>query len=376
MKIVSVILKNIREQIRTFWILALTLLTAPFFVFIYYLIIESTGYNYKVAFVNLDDNVGVSVHSENILKIIGDEESTTFRMSEKDSVGEIKKLIEDKQVDLGLIIPANFTEKVENPGTSNSGIEFEFVGDPANMRYLTAAVFIHNYIEEYVYANTTLNKPINLRETVIGNSIRKNEFELQVPGLLIFALIMLIYTASAAFVSEVESGAILRLKLSRTPVAIYIAGIGIVQIGIGFFGLSFAFLTALGLGFEFNGNVLALIVIAFLTCVSIISFSILLAAFGATTSQVTVIGTFPLFLFMFFTGAMFPINSPELFTVNSYGFDVNGLLSPTHAINAMYKIFFLDQGLESIGTEIISILILTVVYLIPGLWLYKKRHMG
>ena len=40
MKLLSVIMKSLKEQIRSFWLLVLTILTAPFFVIVYYLITQ------------------------------------------------------------------------------------------------------------------------------------------------------------------------------------------------------------------------------------------------------------------------------------------------------------------------------------------------
>ncbi|NQU28609.1 MAG: hypothetical protein HQ528_10000, partial [Candidatus Marinimicrobia bacterium] len=54
MKLLSVIKKSFREQIRSVWVLVLTVTMAPFFVFVYYLINESWQPSYELLLVNLD----------------------------------------------------------------------------------------------------------------------------------------------------------------------------------------------------------------------------------------------------------------------------------------------------------------------------------
>ena len=54
-----------------------------------------------------------------------------------------------------------------------------------------------------------------------------------VPGILIVSLIMLMFTASIAFVSEVENKTIMRLKLSKLNVLEFLTGISFVQLLVG-----------------------------------------------------------------------------------------------------------------------------------------------
>jgi hypothetical protein len=77
-----------------------------------------------------------------------------------------------------------------------------------------------------------------------------------------------------------------------------------------------------------------LLLIAVLASISIVAFSLILAAVTKTVNEVLIVGNFPLFLFMFFTGAAFPMKGNELFNVAGYAITIQGLMSPTHAINA------------------------------------------
>jgi len=82
-----------------------------------------------------------------------------------------------------------------------------------------------------------------------------------------------------------------------------------------------------------------------------------------------------MFLFMFFTGAAFPLKSDALFTIAGYPINIQGLLSPTHAISALNKTLIMNMDIKSIFPEIISIVVLTILYFLIGALIFKRRHL-
>jgi len=201
------------------------------------------------------------------------------------------------------------------------------------------------------------------------------DFDIIVPGILIVSLIMLMFTASIAFVSEVENKTIMRLKLSKLTTFEFLGGISIVQLIIGIISILLTLLTSLLLGFHYEGSVPIMIIIACLTSLSIIAFSLIIAAITKSASEVLVVGNFPMFLFMFFSGAAFPLKSAALFTIAGYPINIQGLMTPTHAISALNKTLIMNMDVSSILPEIISIIVLTIFYFLIGGILFKQRHL-
>ena len=202
-----------------------------------------------------------------------------------------------------------------------------------------------------------------------------NDFDMLVPGILIVSLIMLMFTASIAFVSEVENKTIIRLKLSKITSFEFLTGISAVQLFIGVISVILTLLTAIMLGFHYTGSFLIMIFIASLTSLSIISFSLIISAITKSANEVLVVGNFPMFLFMFFTGAAFPLKSNALFTIAGYSINIQSLMTPTHAISALNKTLIMDMNFMSIIPEIISIIALTIFYFIIGAILFNRRHL-
>ena len=385
MKLLSIINKFTREQIRNFWILILTISMAPFFVFIYYLIIESSKPHYDLLILNRDTGVqtmGATINYGDLLlqsaeKFENDTSEIPLSVTKSDNMHAALKRLRTQKADALVIIPENFSEVIHNPDMANDTInaEIEFIGDLTNISYMVSAIWANELLNGYILEITQVNNPIKIKETSLGFSGKIDDFDLVVPGILILAIIMLMLSATVAIVTEVEQKTIIRLKLSKITAFEFLSGVSIVQIIVGLVSVLLTGTIAYWLGFDFRGSFGSLLLIAVLTSISIIAFSLILAAITKTVSEVLIVGNFPLFLFMFFTGAAFPLEAKELFTVAGYSVTLPGLMSPSHAIIALRKILILDMGLKDVVPEIIAVIVLTIIYFLIGIWAFKARHM-
>ena len=215
-----------------------------------------------------------------------------------------------------------------------------------------------------------------MKETAIGASGTIDDFQYAVPGLLILSVIMLMFSASIAIITEVENKTMIRLKLSKLMAWEYLFGVSIVQIIIGVIAIYLTLLSAVMLGFELQGSLIVLSLIAILTSISIVGFSLIIAALTKSANEILIVGNFPLFLFMFFTGAAFPIDAKPLFHIFNYPISFQGLMSPTHAIAALKQIMIMNMNFIDIIPEIIALSFITIIYFILGVWLFNKRHMS
>jgi ABC-2 type transport system permease protein len=385
MKILSVILKSIKENLRHLWLLILTISLTPFFVGFYWAVSEAEKPNYDVLLVNQD--IGIEYDSEQhhygdlIIEEIGklDEDELQFPITikvEKDRAAAIKKL-KDKKADALVVFPNDFSERLQKVLKSNKGesIHVEFVGDLTSINYMVTAIWAAEAFSDFIYTATNQKNPVTITETSLGISGKIDEFDLYVPGLLILSIIMLLLPASISMVNEVENKTIIRLKLSKVSALEYLTGISFVQLIIGLISIAIALSVAVCLGFEYAGSLFQIFIITVLTSVSIIALSLILAAFTKTATEVLIVGNFPLFLLMFFTGVAIPIHPQELFTIAGYPITLQGLMSPTHAVNAMNKTMIMNMSFVDILPEITALLILSIIYFMLGVWFFWRRHM-
>jgi ABC-type multidrug transport system permease subunit len=385
MKIISLIIKSLKEQLRSYWVLLLSLSMGPFFIFVYFLIIKTSEPLYTVLIVNNDTGVmanGQRInHGNNLITFFKDFKSDTIKIpfiinKTTDKITGIES-IKNKKADALIIVHDSFSRDIDkrilNDSTAMPTIEF--IGDLTNTNYLISAVWANEIVNEYTLQATHNKRVIEVKETALGSSATRNNFDIIVPGILIVSLIMLMFTASIAFVSEVENKTIIRLKLSTLTTFEFLCGISVVQLIVGIVSVLLTLLTAIILGFHYAGSLSVMIIIAGLTSLSIIAFSLIIAAITKSANEVLVVGNFPMFLFMFFTGAAFPLKSNALFTIAGYPINIQGLMTPTHAISALNKTLVMDMDVLTVIPEIISITVLTFLYFLIGGLIFKQRHL-
>jgi len=385
MKFISVIIKSLREQLRSFWILLLSLSMGPFFIFVYFLITESSKPQYDILILNKDKGVvenGKQInHGENLQSYFSTSNLmlglAPFIISKTTDRSKGEDELKNKKADALIIIPQSFSLSLNARKNHDSiaSSEIEFIGDLTNTNYLISAVWAGEIINEYTLTATNQKRIVEVKETALGTSGNITDFNMIVPGLLIVSLIMLMFTASIAFVSEVENKTIMRLKLSKLSAIEFLGGISFVQLIVGVISVILTLITAILLGFKYEGSLIIMLIIASLTSLSIIAFSLIIAAVTKSATEVLVVGNFPMFLFMFFTGAAFPLKSEALFTIAGYPINIQGLMTPSHAISALNKTLVMNMDIKSIVPEITAIIFLSIIYFIIGAFIFKRRHL-
>jgi len=386
MKWYHVFIKSIREQIRDYWILLIVVLLAPFFIFVYYLMIESENPNYDVLLVNNDRGSiiipGYQLNlGDSLIAFLEDQAGqykevmlNYYREESRDIA--INKL-SDEKADVMLVIPSEFTRSVlSDPSSVSEPAIIELAGNITDMHYIIGAVWTEELFNQFLILSTGLELPVKWVETQLGHSGERTEFELYVPGMLILAIIMMMFSASAAIVREPEIQTLKRLKLSRLSSFEFLAGVSLVQIIVAGISMVLALLTAVGLGYDIiPGTLWYLILLSFLTSLSVIAFSLIFAAFCRSIKDVAIIGTFPLLIFMFFTGAAMPLSGGTLFSIGSFDFNINGILAPSHAISALNKVLVMGHEPVKAIPDISALVVLTIIYFVLGVWIFNKRHM-
>jgi len=380
-----IFIKGIREQVRDYWILVMIVVMAPLFIGIYFLMSETEEASYDVVVVNMDRGNGQDEQAMNLgdsllvflQDLAGESGLSTLSYSRFDHREGAVALLKEKEADVVVVVPEDLTVSLLSTGDQDIlPATIELVGDVTRMEYIIGAIWTEELVNGFVLETTGTGLPVVWEETTLGFSGSRSEFELYVPGLLILSVIMIIFSASAAIVREPETRTLERLRISRLSAVEFLGGISLVQIIIAFLSLVLALLAAIAMGYTLIPGTLGFLMLTgFLTALSMISFSLIVAAMCRSIKEVAIIGTFPLFLLMFFTGAAFPIRGGKLFTIAGRDVMLNGILSPTWAVDALNKVLVVGIDPRETLPEMVAILILTLVYFLLGTWLFSLRHM-
>ena len=386
MRFWAVFTKSIREQWRAPLVLFLTLIFAPLIIYLYSLFFPGEGSTvYSILILNQDSGVqanGVSFHAidgiEDALKnVTYADGSPMLRIKEAGYFNEVESMLRERKALVYIIIPEGFsrTMKDTHPGNNPEPITLTFGGDLTNPYYAVAAVLATSAVDSYVQQEYGITWPVSYVEKPLEGSGTRTEFEIYVPGILIFASIMLVFTAAMTITREVEAGTLKRLAISRMKTFDLLGGTSLTLLIVGITAELLTFLTAIALGFQSNGPLWLAFLVGTLCSLSIIGVGMLLAAFSKTVSQAFILANFPLGIFMFFSGAMFPMPSDTLFEIAGRGFGLCDLIPARHAVDALNKIMTLGLGFKDVTYELTALIVLTLVYFMSGVWFFRKRQM-
>jgi ABC-2 type transport system permease protein len=279
-----------------------------------------------------------------------------------------KKSISDRKADVLILIPEGFADSLSAGRTP----DFVVFGEAGNPKYSIGLIFSITGIESLIKKHTAIKPMYTFRERFMGNSEAKSEFDVYAPGIFVFSMIMLILSCSLTFIRDVEDNTMLRLKLSCMTAFDYLIGNTLVQWLIGIISFALTLWLAILLGFNSMGSMWVVLLVCSLTILSVIAVSLMLVSFCRNAAMVMIIGNFPLFILMFFSGSMLPLPRKEIFG----GFALNDLLPPTHTVLAMNKIFTYGGNVRDISHEILMLGALTIIYFSTGVFLFKMKHLS
>lgn len=374
--ILKIINKSIVEQLRSPVVIILSLITAPLFVMLYAVFFPSDYQTYNVVIINNDiQGSELKEHISNWSPNTNRDEPIIILQEVNDQNEGIEK-IRNGDGDLLLIIPKGYTEslyKVER-GELEQAKKFEFIGDLSDPLYSVAVIMAYSAIDSYASEIVGIMSPLTMSEKAIGRSDSLNELDLYIPGLLIFSLIILIFQVAMSLSGLVEGGILKRLRLTKVSTFEILFGYSSSIIIFGILAFFLTLLTARLFGSTLSGNWILVGVVALLTALAITGSGMIISAFSPTVSGAFIMANFPLMLFMFFSGSIFPMDKVEIFRLGSTTVGLFDILPTTHAVNALHQVLVLQASFHDIFYEVLSLIILTVLYVFIGVRLYYKKH--
>jgi ABC-2 type transport system permease protein len=377
----------LRQMWRDRLVLSLTLVFAPLFIFLYYLITAGGSTSYGVVVVNLDEGaVGADGQrielgwdaAEALRTVTYADGQPILRLLYAGSQAEAEQMLREREGAVYLIIPGDFTQTMLmlQAGERSQAVGITFGGDLTNPYYTVAGVMAISALEGYVQQVSGQLPLITYQERAVGASAARTEFEIYVPGILVFAMIMLVFLAAMTAARESEAGTLRRLQLTGISAWEYLGGMSLALTLVGLAAEFLAFGTAMLCGFRSEGPLWVAVLVGALTSIGIIGAGLAVAAFSRNVSQAFVIANFPLGLFMFFSGTVYPLPRVEVFSIGGQSIGLYDILAPTHAVSALNKVFVLGAGAGEVVYELVSLVVLSGIYFGVGVWLFQRRRLG
>lgn len=376
MRFFSIFRRVLLEQTHNLTMLSLTIVFAPLCVFLYWLMFPGGSTQYSVLILN-EDTGDLQPLIDTFKQVTYPDGKPLLMVEIVTDRAAAEETLKNRDAEVLLIIPPDFTAALQ-AAQNNQTItpaSVTFVGDLTNPYYAVAGVMTQAALDQYIQAATGQIRPVQMVEQALGASAARTEFENYVPGLMIFAVIMLVFLAAMMVTRESETCTLRRLRTTRMTTWEFLGGTSAAVAAIGVAAVILTFATAVLLGFRSQGPIWVAVFIGAVTSLSIIGVGMLVACFSKTATQAFIIANFPLALFMFFSGAMFPLPRVPLFEFGGHPVGLYDILPPTHAVVALNKVLTHGAGLGDVTYEIGSLLILSIVYFAAGAWLFERTRM-
>ena len=420
MKFISIAVKDFKELVRDRRGLFFILLFPIFFMMIFGFAFGGMGEGntpHNIAIVNYDQGTINSTSGENVnygnnlitaLQDANYENSSVklFNITTTTD-SQAKDLLRQRTVDAEIIIPADFSNSVSalinntiqsstgqtsvNSSTSNSTSTVIISGDTGFMGFGVAQGILVGVLAQYQenVVNSVKNqiagtpgaeptKFIDTKVQSIPGTQNFTQFDFLAPGMIVFAILLLATTVAAILTREVESGTLLRLKMSKMRSFDLLFG-GLIPWSL-IAGAQVVILLAVGiiLGLHWQGSFYSIILAIFIGIiggVASISLAMIIASFAKTDRQAANLGTLIVIPISFLTGAFFQL--PGVF-LNFFGhnFQAYDLLPWTHTLTALRSVLIFGSGWNSVSYEVEMSAILTLILFVIGVFLFSRTRLS
>jgi ABC-2 type transport system permease protein len=372
-----------RDRIRlvTFIIMPIFMMILTGFIFPS----QNSVKNISIGITNQDNQTVSNQLQTTIENLAPANNQKAFKVKTYSDLEAIKNGIKKQEVNGGLVIPSDFSAKLN----SNQQAEVIIVEDQSNPQISALATQalsqVVNAFSQQV-GTQKINQILATRVQVQGTSAQSfiqpiitkleglipgetNYFEFVAPGIMAMVVMTAVLTGLAASVArEKEQGTldgIMIAPISRLSIILGKATSqsirGLIQ------GIIVMLLAIFLFGVTIHGNIFLVFLLLVLGIFSFVGLGILVSAAASeqeTATQLLFMFQFPM---LFLSGVFFPIQQmPAIMQKIAY------VLPLTYAIQALRKVMILGAGIMAVRTELIILLVFGAVTLIIAVPLFRR----
>lgn len=250
--------------------------------------------------------------------------------------------------------------------TSEIGLIGDFSYELFSEVYLKLSSAMNSFLQVY------MEPVLNLGEITINQKnierIEFTEFQIELPGFLVYILILSISGSVGTLASERDSHTILRIRLSGFSRRKLILGIAISQLVVTFIQILMFFLTIYIMRFPMFENTWFLLPLSLLNIIPLLGMGLIIAAFVKDTNLALSIPSLLGIPLIFLTGSFIPL--PSIYI----GEFLVWYLNPFYVIGEISrKVLLFGETPSAMLFEIYLILLYGLIYFSVGVVLLGKR---
>jgi ABC-2 type transport system permease protein len=361
--------KGLKEGAREPQIALLFLFLPAFFIFVYYLAFAQIGNSLAswLKLVAVDQDGGRRAAS--LVAALEDsrfEGAAALSVRREMSLSGARALLAEGGASIILVLPKGF----ETEG------RLVIERDPRSDTAAFAETMARGVAEEWAATakpGQRLGMASRIDYQFLPGTGTLNDFQLAIPGLLIFGISFGVLTQALFLVRESSRGTLARLRLSPLGAGGFLAGFTLSNLGLSGAQACIAWLAALACGFHAAGGAFIPVIVLFIYSLAVTGCGLLTACMtvseaGAATLCMVFIG--PL---AFLSGAAFPLPAMNLFSAFGKTVSIQDFLPSGHAVTALTDLMV--YGRQPSPYSMAGLSILTLALLFIGALVYRRSRL-
>jgi ABC-2 type transport system permease protein len=262
-----------------------------------------------------------------------------------------------------------------SPQAGESSPAVTIRGDALNLRFYRASVVLERLITRH--ADEMAGRPEAVRLVVQSLAVHspQTEFDVYTPGIIIFALLLLIPQTATLVAREIRWRTLRRLRLTPMRAWDLLAGVGLAQLVVAVAQVVLIFVAAVAMGFHNQGSLGLAILVGVVISFSAIGLGLLTACFVENDSQALNIGSVVTMTQVFLSGSFYQLPPITMFTLAGHQIDLFDIFPATHGFLALQQVLTYGAGLPEIGFRLATAVVLSGVYLAVGVIIFQYLQM-
>lgn len=394
MKVLKLFLKSVREQLREPLMLGVTVTFGAVFMLIFGLAFGESYYTYRVAVLNRDRPVGSLNAGEEFIKKLEnmayDDGVRLFLVERVESTAGLEARLQKRDLFAFIEIPATLSEALgstpQTVGRGPSPLEgsrrpsspsaISVTGDPSNAGFGMVRMMIQSVLDDFLQGQGHAIPAVSLNTVFIEAKVKGGgEFTYLAPGLMLMAIFLLLIQCAMVIVREVQSGTMLRLRLSNMKIWEFLLGISASQVLFAAVMLPMMYGMAVLVGFKGSGALGTAYLVGISASVVAIAFGLVTAAISRTVIAAFLWGNLATIPVVFLSGAFFPIPEHVLFAVAGHKITLMDWLPSAPAVSAMNKVLIYGAGAGEIAEDLLKMAVMSALLFALGVFLFSRTHL-
>lgn len=259
--------------------------------------------------------------------------------------------------------------------TSHSPLHVTMYGDALSMTFYKAGTLLANSLRRY--AEHTEGRPelVHIVEQPLTAAGPRTEFDKYAPGMIVFALLLLLPQTAMLVGREIRWKTLQRLSLTRLHAWELLGGISLSQMGVALVQVVLVSGAALAFGFHNQGSLWLAMVVGVVICLSAVGQGLIVACFVENDSQATNVGSSIAMLQVFLSGSFYRLPPITLFTLAGHQIDLFDIFPATHGFHALSQVLTYGDGMAEIGFRLSAAFVLSLLSFGVGVVVFRRVQM-